>query len=125
MTADIAIEPEEGIERFRYLVASRADFDYTAFEGEASVRRMIIGHWDDLTNESTKAITVNATGLKPNTEYQVGIVGFDDKSCAKRFCFTTSRRRAYRPQTDFGRRNTDCRNSVEQRPLSRSMRLMR
>ena len=61
MTADIAIEPEEGIERFRYLVASRADFDYTAFEGEASVRRMIIGHWDDLTNESTKAITVNAT----------------------------------------------------------------
>ena len=32
MTADIAIEPEEGIERFRYLVASRADFDYTAFE---------------------------------------------------------------------------------------------
>lgn len=77
MTADIAIEPEEGIERFRYLVASRADFDYTAFEGEASVRRMIIGHWDDLTNESTKAITVNATGLKPNTEYQVGIVGFD------------------------------------------------
>ena len=38
---------------------------------------MIIGHWDDLTNESTKAITVNATGLKPNTEYQVGIVGFD------------------------------------------------
>lgn len=41
------------------------------------MRRMIIGHWDDLTNESTKAITVNATGLKPNTEYQVGIVGFD------------------------------------------------
>ena len=75
--ASLAIEPEEGIERFRYLVASRADFDYTAFEGEASVRRMIIGHWDDLTNESTKAITVNATGLKPNTEYQVGIVGFD------------------------------------------------
>ena len=77
MTADITIEPEEGIERFRYLVASRADFDYTAFEGEASVRRMIIGEWDNFTNESTKAITVNATGLKPNTEYQVGIVGFD------------------------------------------------
>ena len=55
MTADITIEPEEGIERFRYLVASRADFDYTAFEGEASVRRMIIGEWDDLSNESTKS----------------------------------------------------------------------
>ena len=77
MTADIAIDPDEGIERFRYRVAKRAEFDFVAFEGEASVRRMIIGHWDDLTNESTKAITVNATGLKPNTEYQVGIVGFD------------------------------------------------
>ena len=38
---------------------------------------MIIGEWDDLSNESTKVITINATGLKPNTEYQVGIVGFD------------------------------------------------
>lgn len=36
MTADIAIEPEEGIERFRYLVASRADFDYTAFKVNAT-----------------------------------------------------------------------------------------
>lgn len=77
MTADITIEPEEGIERFRYLINTRSEFDYTAFEGEASVRRMIIGEWDNFTNESTKAITVNATGLKPNTEYQVGIVGFD------------------------------------------------
>lgn len=77
MTADITIEPREGIERFRYLVAEKAEFDFISFEGEASVRRMIIGHWDDLTNESTKTITVNATGLKPNTEYQVGVVGFD------------------------------------------------
>lgn len=77
MTADITIKPEEGIECFRYHVNTKAEFDYTAFEGEASVRRMIIGHWDDVSNESSGAITVNAKGLKPNTEYQVGIVGFD------------------------------------------------
>lgn len=56
---------------------TKAEFDYIAFEGEASVRRMIIGHWDDVSNESSGTITVNAKGLKPNTEYQVGIVGFD------------------------------------------------
>lgn len=77
MTADITIKPEEGIERFRYHVNTKAEFDYIAFEGEASVRRMIIGHWDDVSNESSGTITVNAKGLKPNTEYQVGIVGFD------------------------------------------------
>ena len=114
MTADIAIEPEEGIERFRYLVASRADFDYTAFEGEASVRRMIIGHWDDLTNESTKAITVNATGLKPNTEYQVGIVGF-----------TTSRRESLQARNRLWPSKHRLSKLRGTRPLSRSMRLMR
>lgn len=77
MTADITITPSEGIERFRYYVNTKANFDYTAFEGEDIVRRSIIGHWEDTSNESSEALTINATGLTPDTEYQVGIVGFD------------------------------------------------
>ncbi len=100
MTADITITPEEGIERFRYHVASKADFDYTAFEGEAVVRRKIIGHWDDLSNESTEPLTVNATGLKPNTAYQVGIVGFDGELREKVlfYDFTTGEPTGPRPE---------------------------
>lgn len=77
MTADINIIPEAGIERFRYHVNTKAEFDYMSFEGEASVRRMIIGPWSETSNEGIGSIVVNAKGLKPNTDYQVGIVGFD------------------------------------------------
>ena len=77
MTADINIIPEAGIERFRYHVNTKAEFDYMSFEGEASVRRMIIGPWNETSNEGTESIVVNAKGLKPNTDYQIGIVGFD------------------------------------------------
>lgn len=77
MTAAVNIIPEPGIERFRYHINTKAEFDFVSFEGEASIRRMIIGPWSETNNEGTGAIVVNANGLKPNTHYQVGIVGFD------------------------------------------------
>lgn len=88
------------------------------------MRRMIIGHWDDLTNESTKAITVNATGLKPNTEYQVGIVGFDKELREKvlLYDFTTGEPTGPNRLWPSKHRLSKLRGT---RPLSRSMRLMR
>ena len=59
------------------MINTKAEFDYMSFEGEASVRRMIIGPWSETSNEGIGSIVVNAKGLKPNTDYQVGIVGFD------------------------------------------------
>ncbi len=80
-SASVTITPEEGITDYRAIVVTKADFDYSAREGESQVRFLIIGHWDDSTNPQRRAYTgqqkLEGNGLIPGTQYMVGIVGFD------------------------------------------------
>lgn len=83
MGADVRIEPAEGIERFRVLVLSTADKDGILIEGESALRGSIIGDPTDRSREYTAATTVQTSGLTPNTEYTVGVVGFDAQNREK------------------------------------------
>lgn len=93
--ATISIVPDDGITDYRVYVDKKSEFDYFRREGEAQVRSVIIGFWDDSTNqlsrEHTGSIVLNPTGLIPNTDYVVGIVGFDSErhECAKYVDFRT------------------------------------
>lgn len=83
MGADVRIEPAEGIERYRVLVLSTAEKDGILIEGESALRGSIIGDPTDRSREYTAATTVQASGLTPNTEYTVGVVGFDAQNREK------------------------------------------
>lgn len=91
LSAKLSLTPEEGIETYRVLVDTRASYDSWAFEGEAFIRGAIIGKCADTSREYTGAATIDATGLIPNTEYIVGIVGFDSelRECVKKVSFTS------------------------------------
>lgn len=82
-TAKISLTPEPGITEYRVLVDKKSEFDYWRREGEAQVRSVVIGHWDDSTNPiprvQTESVVLNPTGLIPNTDYVIGIVGFDSE----------------------------------------------
>lgn len=75
--ASVTVKPEEGIERFRVLVATTTDFDGLWIEGESVVRGAIIGNPKNKGEEYYQTAVIDATGLTPNTEYTVGVVGFD------------------------------------------------
>lgn len=82
-TATVSIVPEDGITDYRVLIDKRSEFDYFRREGEAQVRSVVIGNWDDSTNQTPRehvgSTVINSTGLIPNTDYVVGIVGFDSE----------------------------------------------
>ena len=88
-TAKISLTPEPGITDYRVMVDKRSEFDSWRLEGEAQMRSVIIGHWDDSTNPIQHAyegdIVLDQTGLIPETDYVVGIVGFDSerRECVK------------------------------------------
>lgn len=77
MSARITITPDEGIVRYRTAVAPTVEFDAAWIEGESVVRGMIIGDPTDQTRNMTGTIRLDPSGLDPQTEYTVGVVGFD------------------------------------------------
>ncbi len=94
-TATINITPDPEITDYRVVVLIKSEWDYTALEGEQQTRFMIIGHWDDSTNAIKRAYSGSATiknvGLIPNSQYVIGIVGFDaeGREKVKRIDFIT------------------------------------
>ncbi|MDE7126217.1 MAG: hypothetical protein K2O12_07060, partial [Muribaculaceae bacterium] len=80
-SATINITPDPEITDYRLIVLIKSEWDYSALEGEQQTRFMIIGHWDDSTNPIRRAYsgpaTINSQGLIPNTQYVIGIIGFD------------------------------------------------
>lgn len=77
MTAVVHITPEEGVERYRAMVMSEADYQSFLFEGEEMVRRAVIGPWDDYSTEYKEAVTMPMSGLIPNSNYYICLVAFD------------------------------------------------
>lgn len=65
------------------------NFEYCVAEGEAQVRSLIIGYWDDSRNMSPRnyegECELVSTGLVPMSQYVVGIVAFDDMNREKVF----------------------------------------
>ncbi|MDE6384043.1 MAG: hypothetical protein K2K79_06830 [Paramuribaculum sp.] len=93
--AIVSVIPDPEIVEYRLLVAERAEFDYALAEGEAQMRNLIVGLWDDEQNSPqrvhTGTIEYKSLGLIPNSEYVVGIVGYDKDRREKliRFDFVT------------------------------------
>lgn len=94
-TATISLTPDEGITDYRVLVDKKSEYDYWRREGEAQMRSVVIGHWDDSTNPIQHSYTgdavINPTGMIPETDYVIGIVGFDSErnECVKYIDFRT------------------------------------
>ena len=86
-TATLNITPDPEFTDYRVIVLSKSEWDYSAREGEEQLRYMIIGHWDDSTNpvrrSYTGAATIKNEGLVPNSQYVVGIIGFDSNGREK------------------------------------------
>ena len=103
-TATISLTPDPEITDYRVFVDKKSEFDYWRREGEAQVRSVVIGHWDDSTNPVPRAqtgnVVLNPTGLVPNTDYVVGIVGFDSErhECVKYIDFRTGEPVGPKPQ---------------------------
>lgn len=103
-TATISLKPDPGITDYRVLVDKKSEYDYWRREGEAQVRSVVIGHWDDATNSiprsQTGDVILNPTGLVPNTDYVIGIVGFDSErhECVKYVDFRTGEPVGPKPQ---------------------------
>lgn len=79
ITAVANVIPDEGITCYRALIEKRSEIDYIALEGEASVRSAIIGAWGNTEREYSGPARIEASGLMPDTEYVLGIVGFDEQ----------------------------------------------
>ncbi len=75
VTANII--PESGIISYRVKIDTRREFDYVGGEGEDHLKSFVIGPWYDESNSYTAATEITSTGLRPNTAYVVGVVGFD------------------------------------------------
>lgn len=86
-SATVSVIPDPEIVEYRMLVEARSEFDYAAAEGEAQVRNLIVNFWDDEQNTPkrvyTGTIEYKALGLVPNSEYVVGIVGYDKEGREK------------------------------------------
>ncbi len=86
-SAIVSITPDPEFVSYRVLVDTKSEYDLMRNEDESQVRSYIIGRWDDKTNspkrEHTGPVELKNLGLVPNTEYVVGIVGFDDKNREK------------------------------------------
>lgn len=83
MTAKVTIIPEQGITKYRYVANTEVEFDNASFEGESAIRSFIIGQWDQSENESLEKIQLDLKDLIPQTNYIVGVVGFDNNNGEK------------------------------------------
>lgn len=94
-TASISLTPDPEITDYRVYVDKKDEFDYWRREGEAQIRSVVIGYWDDSTNPVQRAysgnVVIEPKGLVPNTNYVIGIVGFDSerRECVKYIDFRT------------------------------------
>ena len=77
ISAKVTLTPEEGVDRYRAFIMSKADYESFLFEGEEMVRRAVIGPWDDTSTEFDSLQEFNLEGLVPETDYYVCIVAFD------------------------------------------------
>ncbi len=75
--ATVSITPESGIVSYRVRVDTKREFDYVGGEGEDHLKSFVIGPWYDESNMFTEAAEYYTTGLRPNTAYVAGVVGFD------------------------------------------------
>ena len=108
LAAEISVTPEDGITEYRAFTAEKKEFDAAEFEGKESVRGMIIGNWDDQKNIENGAgqraykgsAKLTPKGLKPQSEYIFGIVGFDadGREFFKLFNFTTKEPSGPKPE---------------------------
>lgn len=76
--ATVTLTPEEGVDRYRAMVLSEADYQSFLFEGEEMLRRVVIGPWEDTSTEFTEAVSMPLSGLVPDSNYYVCIVVFDE-----------------------------------------------
>ena len=77
LSAQVAVTPEDGVDRYRMFVMSEADYESFLFEGEEMVRRAVIGAWDDTSTEFRGKQELSLQNLTPNTNYYVCAVVFD------------------------------------------------
>ena len=77
LSAQVAVTPEDGVDRYRMFVMSEADYESFLFEGEEMVRRAVIGAWDDTSTEFRGKQELSLQNLMPNTNYYVCAVVFD------------------------------------------------
>lgn len=86
-SATAVITPDPEFVTYRALIEKRSEFDFAKNEGEAQVRSLIIGRWDDETNTPKRVYNgttqIVSSGLIPNTDYVLGIVGFDAQNREK------------------------------------------
>lgn len=101
MSARITITPDEGIVRYRTAVAPTVEFDAAWIEGESAVRGMIIGDPTDQTRNMTGTTRLDPSGLDPQTEYTVGVVGFDENEREKVVFKTFTTADPSGPETEF------------------------
>lgn len=109
LRATVTITPEEGIVMYRAYVDTEANFGEAEFEGEAAVRRYIIGNWSDTENEYTEATSLSLASMTPNTEYRVGVVGFDAQNREKVVFVNFSTTEPTGPKPEF----TIAKNDIE------------
>ncbi len=90
--AIVNITPESGIVSYRVRIDTRKEFDYVGGEGEDHLKSFVIGPWYDESNNYTAAAEITSGGLRPNTAYVVGVVGFDAENgeVFKQFEFNTT-----------------------------------
>ncbi len=84
----VSVTPDPEIVEYRMLVEAREEFDFALNEGEAQMWNLIVGQWDDEQNTPkrlyTGAVQNKSIGFIPNSEYVVGIVGYDAQRREKR-----------------------------------------
>lgn len=98
LTVDLRPDPE--IVSYRAHIASRADYEYILREGTPQWKASVVGYWDDKLNiekggarhEYTGESQLRMAGLHPETEYVVGVIGYDrdGRECfINEYCITT------------------------------------
>lgn len=96
--------PEEGVTEYRVFIDKKTEFNYWLLEGEAQLRSVIIGHWDDSTNPVRHSysgdVVVESTGLVPETDYVIGVVALDAEGHERMKCvdFRTGEPTGPRPE---------------------------
>lgn len=83
ITAEVSVTPDPEFVEYRMIVDKKSEFDYVAREGEAQLRNFIVGRWNDEDNTPKRvkkgAVTTSYVGLVPNTQYNVGVIGYDSQ----------------------------------------------
>lgn len=83
MSVRFTVTPDEGIERYRVYVGEKASFAQMWVEGEYMVRSTLIGDPTDKSEEYEASAPFDFDGLTPDTEYTIGVIGFDAQNREK------------------------------------------